>query len=246
VAASPDKNPGVAGIHERFARLGVIAAILRNTESRKRYDFFYKNGVPKWRGTGYYYARFRPGVGTVVTFLALLTTGLQYMVQRLNYTRDLERIEKIRQDAKTTAWGNRLVPPEGQKKVKVNLGGGIRFDEEGNAIPGKMIDMVVEGENVYIAEDGEFILLDESSATRASLRNTWFVGLFLWLGGKILKREGSGENETAANPSPEDSGSETGGYDSSSSKKARRMAAGRAGGMRRKVVKNRKPVKAAS
>ena len=32
----------------------------------------------------------------------------------------------------------------------MNLGGGIRFDEEGNAISGKMIDMVVEGENVYI------------------------------------------------------------------------------------------------
>jgi len=28
-----------------------------------RYDFFYKNGVPKWRGTGYYYSRFRPGLG---------------------------------------------------------------------------------------------------------------------------------------------------------------------------------------
>ena len=27
------------------------------------YDFFYKNGVPKWRGTGYYYSRFRPGLG---------------------------------------------------------------------------------------------------------------------------------------------------------------------------------------
>ena len=32
----------------------------------------------------------------------------------------------------------------------MNLGGGIRYDEDGNAIPGKMIDMVVEGENVYI------------------------------------------------------------------------------------------------
>lgn len=28
-----------------------------------RYDFFYKNGVPRWRGTGYYYSRFRPGLG---------------------------------------------------------------------------------------------------------------------------------------------------------------------------------------
>jgi len=236
----------VVGIHERFARLGVIAAILRNAKSRKRYDFFYKNGVPKWRGTGYYYSRFRPGVGTVLTFLVFLTTGLQYMVQRLNYTKDLERIERIRQDAKKAAWGNRLVPPEGRKQVKVNLGGGTRFDEEGNAIPGKMIDMVVEGEDTYIVEDGESILLDASSATRASVRNTWFVGLILWIGGIFLKREKSGENEMADNTSPEDSGSETGGYDSSSSKKARRMAAGKAGGMRRKMVRNRKPVKATS
>jgi hypothetical protein len=29
----------------------------------QRYDFFYKNGVPKWRGTGYYYSRYRPGLG---------------------------------------------------------------------------------------------------------------------------------------------------------------------------------------
>jgi len=246
VAVSPDKNQGVAGIHERFARLGVIAAILRNAESRKRYDFFFKNGVPKWRGTGYYYSRFRPGVGTVSTFLVLLTTGLQYMVQRLNYAKDLERIERIRQDAKTAAWGNRLVPPEGQKKVKVNLGGRNRFDEDGNVIHGKTIDMVVEGEDVYIAEDGELILLDASSASRASLKNTWFIGLFRWLGGKFVKQEGSGDNETTDNPGPEDSGSEAGGDDSSSSKKARRMAAGRAGGMRRKGVKSRKPVKAAS
>lgn len=113
-----------------------------------RYDFFYKNGVPKWRGTGYYYSRFRPGVGvsacpyavmifsriqdssrqwkiyhittqTVMTFLVILTTGLQFMVQRLNYAKDLGRIERIRHDARTTAWGNRLVPPEGQKKVSV-------------------------------------------------------------------------------------------------------------------------------
>jgi hypothetical protein len=77
---SPDKNPNDKTIHERFARLGVVSTILRNKESRDRsfvvsalqlsssnfnarYDFFYKNGVPTWRGTGYYYSRFRPGLG---------------------------------------------------------------------------------------------------------------------------------------------------------------------------------------
>lgn len=34
--ASPDKNPGVKGIHERFARLGVIGAILRDARGRER------------------------------------------------------------------------------------------------------------------------------------------------------------------------------------------------------------------
>jgi DnaJ-class molecular chaperone len=33
---SPDKNPGVKGVHERFARLSVIAEILKGEESRKR------------------------------------------------------------------------------------------------------------------------------------------------------------------------------------------------------------------
>lgn len=33
------------------------------------YDFFYKNGVPKWRGTGYYYSRFRPGLVVCTTIM---------------------------------------------------------------------------------------------------------------------------------------------------------------------------------
>ncbi|KAJ6598975.1 DnaJ domain-containing protein [Mycena vulgaris] len=40
----PDKNPNDKTIHERFSRLGVVSTILRNKESRERYDFFYKNG----------------------------------------------------------------------------------------------------------------------------------------------------------------------------------------------------------
>lgn len=41
---SPDKNPGVSGISERYARLGVVQKILRS-EGRERYDFFHKNGL---------------------------------------------------------------------------------------------------------------------------------------------------------------------------------------------------------
>jgi hypothetical protein len=36
---SPDKNPGVKGVQERFARLGVVASILRSEEGRERSVF---------------------------------------------------------------------------------------------------------------------------------------------------------------------------------------------------------------
>ena len=34
--------------------------------------------------------------------------------------------------------------------MKVNLGGPARHDEDGNPVPGRMVDMVVEGQDVYI------------------------------------------------------------------------------------------------
>ena len=48
--------------------MSLSALTLRNDVKRVlvRYDFFYKNGVPRWRGTGYYYSRFRPGLGVSV------------------------------------------------------------------------------------------------------------------------------------------------------------------------------------
>ena len=156
--SSPDKNPGVKGVQERFARLGVVATILRSEEGRERsvsreitwgllrglmkvtcclecrYDFFHKNGVPRWRGTGYYYSRFRPGLGvcrqlffyasiltwaaqTVLVFLTLLSTGLHYLIQHMNYKRDLARVDHIISQAKQAAWGPKMLPVGGRRKV---------------------------------------------------------------------------------------------------------------------------------
>ncbi|KAF7793655.1 hypothetical protein EIP86_004770 [Pleurotus ostreatoroseus] len=183
----PDKNPGIKHAHERFARLGVVSKILRDAEGRKRYDFFYKNGVPRWRGTGYYYSRFRPGLGTVLVFLTILSSGLQYLVQRINYKRDLARVEAVVSQARAAAWGNRLTPVEGQRKVKVNLGGPPRLDEDGNLIPGRMVDMVVEGSNVYILEpDGTLLPVDSTTAVVPSIKRTWFLAMLAQLYDKII------------------------------------------------------------
>lgn len=244
----PDKNPGKKGIHERFARLGVVSTILRNSESRKRYDFFYKNGVPTWRGTGYYYSRFRPGLGTVASFLILLTSGLQYLVQRMNYKRDLERIEVVTREARLAAWGAKMTPVEGQRKVKINLGGPMRFDEDGNRLPGRMIDLVVSGDAVYILDpSGDMHPVDASTAVPASFSRTWFISLLrslYHLASSQFKAKGTDTNGNGISESEFEDG-----YDSSATSDTPGSGtatpqypgqpAVKSGGRRRKVTRKR-------
>ncbi|KAF8551449.1 DnaJ-domain-containing protein [Imleria badia] len=225
----PDKNPGVKGIQERFARLGIIANILRSSEGRKRYDFFYKNGVPKWRGTGYYYSRFRPGLAMVLMFLVILTSGLQYLVQKVNYRRDLEKVRKTMQDARLAAWGPKMMPLEGRRKVKVNLGGGPRIDEGGNIMAGKMVDMVVDGNGIYLCDGAEVHLLDETSAIPPAISRTWFVSLV----GGLVRRKPS--DKEVVEESEEGSESGGGGADTAVGEPARRAFVSKVGGRRRRA-----------
>jgi len=255
----PDKNPNVKGVHERFARLGVISTILRNKEGRERYDFFYKNGVPKWRGTGYYYSRFRPGLGFVFVFLIILTSGLQYLVQRINYKRDLQRIERIVGKAKAAAWGPKMIPVNGKRKVKVNLG--EAHDGDGEYTGTKWLDMVVDNSQVFLLDpSGEMHLIDESTAIRPAINSTWFIALILSLVNRFAgprqrraQKEGSSaqsggtsvtmNNDVKPNVDSDD-GTSSDALDSeaSTSKKGEsrvKMPTVKAGGMRRKNLRKR-------
>lgn len=91
---------------ERYARLGVIAEILKGP-GRERYDFFLSSGFPKWRGTGYYYARFRPGLGSVIVGLFAFGGGLvHYAAMRVSWQRQRDYAERIIRDARRSAWGD--------------------------------------------------------------------------------------------------------------------------------------------
>jgi len=91
---------------ERYARLGVVAKILQG-ENRERYDHFLANGFPKWRGTGYYYARVRPGLGSVLVGLFLvLGGGAHYGALFLGWKRQREFIDRYIRQARRTAWGD--------------------------------------------------------------------------------------------------------------------------------------------
>ena len=91
---------------DRYARLGVIATILKGS-GRERYDFFLRNGFPKWRGTGYYYARFRPGLGSVLVGLFIFGGGLvHYAAMYISWQRRKEFVERYVRNARKSAWGD--------------------------------------------------------------------------------------------------------------------------------------------
>jgi len=141
--------------------------------------------VPKWRGalstispfaeyspcagTGYYFSRYRPGIGvrsnslspnscahracpqTVLIFLALLTSLLQSVVHRVNHKREVERVQKFMLLARKAAWGPKLVKNDAPRKVRVNIAGNPYIDgEEQEYVQGRMIDMLVQGDEVYL------------------------------------------------------------------------------------------------
>lgn len=108
-----NKAPSEGEIHaavkkasERYARLGVITEILKGP-GRERYDYFLSNGFPSWRGTGYYYARFRPGLGTVLVGLFIFGGGLvHYGALYLSWKRQRTFVERLIHDSRRAAWGD--------------------------------------------------------------------------------------------------------------------------------------------
>lgn len=89
-----------------YQRLTVIAKLLQGPD-RERYDHFLRNGFPKWRGSGYYYTRFRPGLGTVMFgMLVVFGGGMHYFYLVMTWKRQREFVERYIKHARKTAWGD--------------------------------------------------------------------------------------------------------------------------------------------
>ncbi|KAL3470656.1 hypothetical protein BJX99DRAFT_238974 [Aspergillus californicus] len=101
-------DTAVKEAHERSQRLNTVANILRGP-SRERYDHFIKHGFPKWRGTGYYYSRFRPGLGSVLVGLLLVFGGgAHYGALILSWKRQRDFVDRYVRQARRAAWGDEM------------------------------------------------------------------------------------------------------------------------------------------
>lgn len=107
----PDKNPDPSA-QELFTLLTSVVAILKDTESRERYDGHLRNGIPRWRGTGYFYNHYQPSLLMVVTLLLVAISFVQYVSAWLIYWRRQSDV------AAAEATINNLTPTQLRKQLK--------------------------------------------------------------------------------------------------------------------------------
>lgn len=93
--------------------------------------------MPTWKGFGYAYSRWRPGLGFVFVFLVLLTSGLHYVVLRMNHSRDARRVVYFTEAARKAASG-----AKGRRKVRVPMVEG--------GVGGESLELVVDGDTVLL------------------------------------------------------------------------------------------------
>ncbi|EAT88736.2 hypothetical protein SNOG_03531 [Parastagonospora nodorum SN15] len=96
----------VKKVTQSYQRLSVIANLLKGPE-RQRYDHFVRNGFPAWRGSGYYYNRFRPGLMSVLFgCFAVFGGGMHYFALLVGWRRRREFVQRYIRHARKTAWGD--------------------------------------------------------------------------------------------------------------------------------------------
>jgi curved DNA-binding protein CbpA len=130
-------NAAAKAASDRFARLGIVTNILRGP-GRERYDHFLSNGFPKWKGTGYYYARFRPGLGTVLLGLFVFVGGAgHYFALYMSWKRQQEFVGRYIKFARQAAWGDTLnIPGVEAASAPAGASSSTTYeDENGNLQP---------------------------------------------------------------------------------------------------------------
>jgi len=168
----------------------------------------------------------------------------------MNYKRNLNRVQVLTDNAKLSAWGPKLIPVEGKKKVKVPIGGTIRFDDEGNQNQNEKITMIVEGKGdvFFLDDNGDLHPLDINSVDPPAISRTWFFALFKSLIAKFNKTTASDEPLKNDTDELSETASETAGSGTVTPNEEAappavlmggRAATVKAGGKRRKAVRKR-------
>ena len=134
---------------EKYAMLSSVYNILRDASRKERYDYFLDKGFPKWKGTGYLYSKFRPGLVLTVFVVYILVSVLHYFALKINRKQSFKRIVEYKNQLKNQAWNGSIVPPsDGSDRRLMNEMNNTTFVVKNNG-------------DVYVEDDEGLHLIDE-------------------------------------------------------------------------------------
>ncbi|CCH42121.1 Chaperone protein [Wickerhamomyces ciferrii] len=99
----PDKVKGGSKTKKlalkNYERLSVIANILKGS-GKERYDFFLKQGFPKYKNNQFLYERFKPGMIFTGVFLYLIIGIGHYVILKISTNQQKQRVETLLEQLK--------------------------------------------------------------------------------------------------------------------------------------------------
>ncbi|KAG0233223.1 hypothetical protein B0O80DRAFT_404839 [Mortierella sp. GBAus27b] len=176
-ALHPDKNKGPQA-QEKYARLSSIITILRDDYKRDRYNFFLKNGVPRWRGSAYLYRRHRPGFKSVMLFLVLLISGFQYLARYISYIQERRRMSSMIEQYKE------MMREKRQRTLDGPLTG--RQRRSGVTTEDVAAQLNEEGPMYAVNQHGEEIELTLDNVNSPRIRDLFIFRIPFWIVKAIL------------------------------------------------------------
>ncbi|KAI9027870.1 hypothetical protein DFJ74DRAFT_505875 [Hyaloraphidium curvatum] len=158
----PDKNPDKAA-QELYQHLTSVVELLKDPEGRERYDLHLRVGIPKWRGTGYFYHRYRPSLGVVMVFLAIFATVVQFISGWAKYAYDKYQLAQIMEEV------NQINVGKLRRNVKKQTGGSVNRSELKSQTP---LELIAEAHGISV---------DHLKPTKPRMRDIWLFTLPVWL-----------------------------------------------------------------
>ncbi|QEU58791.1 Erj5 [Kluyveromyces lactis] len=167
----PDKNPKYRKLYER---INLITKLLTDEGHRKTYDYYLKNGFPKYdyKKGGFFFNRVAPSVWFTFFFLYVLAGVIHLVLLKLHNNANKKRIEnfvaKVREQDTTNSLGeSKLVFKESE-------------DSEGKQL------LVRFGEVFVIQPDESLVKISTDDIIDPGINDTLLVKLPKWIWNKTL------------------------------------------------------------
>jgi curved DNA-binding protein CbpA len=110
----PDKNPSEEA-QQFYKILTSVQATLKDPALRERYNGHLERGFPVWRGSGYYYSHFEPGLIFTFVFILATISVAQYIIQWVYYYQAKQRLEEEKPQPLTYSQRKKQLKQEGVK-----------------------------------------------------------------------------------------------------------------------------------